>query len=510
MQAKEAMANPTRAKQDVEILCGQLREAYERLQLIQQAANIGIFEWDIQTGIITWTREAEALFGLAPGSFGGDFASWERCVYPEDLPDARRAVLESIDQQTDLDFQFRVVWPNGTIRWLYTRARTFCDSQGKPQRMVGINIDVTERKNSEEQLRLSEEKLRLFAESDVISVLLADSSGNISSANDAFLQLVGYSRAELLEGKIRWTEITPPEWLAQDQQKIAHSQETGEAVIYEKQYIHKDGHRIDVLLGYLMVGELKDQAISFALDITEQKRIARQKDEFLGVVSHELRTPVTSIKVFTQIMEKRFIKSGDAQNAELLGKMGAQIDKLTRLIGDLVDITKLDAGKLQFHLTEFNLASLIDEIIEEIQRTVPHYHIERTYTIAPLVWGDWDRIGQVLINLLSNAMKYSPSADTVRIHVMVEGAQATVGVQDFGLGIAPEQQQQLFQRFYRVEGQNLKTISGLGLGLYISAEIIRRHGGKIWVESVPDEGSTFFFTLPLQRPEPFQQEMAEV
>lgn len=503
MHAKETMANLARVQQEAKILEEQLREAQARLQLIQQAGTIGIFEWNIQTGVVHWTKEAEELYGLAPGGFGGSFSAWQRSLHPDDLPRAHQAVLDAVAQKTDLDVQFRIIWPDGTIHWIYTRARTSYDIQGKPLRMVGINIDVTEHKNSEERLRLSEEKLRLLAESDVISVFVGDSYGNISSANDAFLHLIGYSRAELLEGRVRWIDITPPEWLAQDQQKIAQSQETGEPVIYEKQYIHKDGHRIDVLLGYLMVGEPKDQAIAFAMDITERKRAARQKDEFLGVVSHELRTPVTSIKVFAQIMEKRFTKSGDVQNAELLGKMGAQIDKLTRLIGDLIDITKLDAGKLQFHLTEFSLASLIDEIIEEMQRTAPHYHMEKTYTTTPIVWGDRDRIGQVLMNLLSNAIKYSPSADTVRIHVTVEEAQVKVGVQDFGLGIAPEQQQQLFQRFYRVEDKNLKTISGLGLGLYISAEIIRRHGGKIWVESVPEEGSTFFFTLPLQKPEPF-------
>ncbi|WP_245994551.1 sensor histidine kinase [Tengunoibacter tsumagoiensis] len=507
MKIRERRADLTHTQQEAEALDGQLQEIQERLQLVQQAANVGIFEWDMRTRIITWTKEAEALFGLQPGSFGGDFASWEKTVHPDDLSEACTKVFESVTQKTRLDVQFRTIWPDGSIHWIYTKARTFYDTQGNPLRMLGINIDITERKNDEEQLRLSREQLRLFAESDIVGVFIADIYGTIYHANDAFLQIVGYSRTELCEGKIRWTNMTPPEWLPFDQEKLRQAQQAETPMIYEKQYLRRDGRIIDVLVGYLLVGERREQAIAFALDVTERKQVERQKDEFLGVVSHELRTPVTSLKVFVQTVQKRLKKSGDDENAELLGKMGAQIDRLARLIAELIDITKLETGKLQLSALQFDLSSLIDEVIEEMQRTTTHHSIRKEGILSISAWGDRDRIGQVLINLLSNAIKYSPLADSICVKMEADSEQVTVSVQDFGLGIPQEQQEQIFQRFYRVEEKDRETISGLGLGLYIAAEIIKRHGGKIWFKSTPGEGSTFFFSLPLQRYPSLMEEM---
>lgn len=502
MQTESKVTDLARALQEAEELARQLQESRERLQLVQQATNIGIFEWNIQTGVITWTREAEELFGLEPGGFGGTLAHWEALVHPDDLPEAREQLLLSVARKTNLDTKFRVVWPgDGSIHWLYTKARTFYNEQGVPLRMIGINIDFTERQKSEEELHKMEEKLRLFAESDVLGVVFSDIYGGISFANDVYLRLTGYSRADLKAGKIRWTDITPPEGILLDQQRTKEAQRSGDPVVYEKQYIRKDGSRIDVMIGYLLTGELRDQAITFVLDITERKRLERQKDEFIGVVSHELRTPVTSLKVFAQVLRKRFHKSGDHQNAELLAKMDTQIDKLAKLINDLIDVTKVEAGKMQLHEAEFDLSELIDEVIEEMQRTTTRHVILKEGTRAQPVWGDRDRIGQVLMNLLSNAIKYSPHADTICVSTSSNGEQVIVSVQDFGMGIPLEKQEQVFQRFYRVEGKPLETISGMGLGLYISAEMIKRHGGEIWFESEPEYGSTFSFSIPLRRKE---------
>lgn len=492
---------PMSARQEAEALARQLRENQERLQLIQQAANIGIFEWDIQTGLVTWTREAEELYGLQAGTFGGSVAAWEQSVHPDDLPASREKLYASVDQRTNLDMQFRVIWPDQSVHWIYAKARTLYDPQGLPLRMLGINIDITERKEYEEELHITEEKLRLFAESDIIGFMFGNIHGDISYVNDAFLCLTGYSRAEIIEKHVRWTDITPPEWLSVDQQMIEEARQQGAAKLYEKQYVHKDGSRVDVLLGFLLLGKQREQGVAFAIDITERKRLERQKDEFIGVVSHELRTPVTSLKAFAQVLQKRFSKSGDCQNAELLAKMGSQINKLTKLIGDLIDVTKVGVGKLELHGTAFALSPLIDEVMEEMQRTTVRHTLRREGHVERTIRGDRDRVGQVLTNLLSNAIKYSPLADTILIKISSDDEQATVSVQDFGRGIPSEQQEQIFQRFYRVQEKGLETISGLGIGLFISAEMIERQGGNIWFESVPGQGSIFSFSMPFQKEE---------
>lgn len=485
---------------DLEIarLREQLRQNQERLQIVQKASGIGIFEWDIQSGKVVWSEEAEECFGLRPGEFAGTVAAWEQLIYPDDLPAARATLYDSIEKMIPLDMQFRVIWPDQSIHWIYAKARTFYDAHNKPLRMLGIDIDLTEHKRAEKELQVYEEKLRLFAESNVIGLLFSDIYGHISYANDAFLNLIGYTRAELEAGLIRWTDLTPPEWAPVDQQQIALAQRDGICTAYEKEYLHKNGSRINILIGYNLIGEKREQAVTFVLDITERKRLEKQKDEFIGVVSHELRTPVTSLKAFAQVLQQRFQKAGDRQNAAFLAKMDTQLTRLTRLIGDLIDITKLEAGKLQLHLAEFDLMALVKEVVEEMQHTT-RQRILLTESIAQgNVYGDRDRIGQVIFNLLSNALKYSPQAETTIVRVTRDEKEATVSIQDFGLGIPPEKQGQIFQRFYRVDEKKLETIPGMGLGLYISAEMIQRHGGRMWFVSEGGRGSTFSFCVPLQ------------
>jgi signal transduction histidine kinase len=230
-------------------------------------------------------------------------------------------------------------------------------------------------------------------------------------------------------------------------------------------------------------------------DIDEQKRLEKQKDDFIAIVSHELKTPVTSIKAFTQVLQNRFTRAGDERSAMLLGKMDAQINKLTSLIGDLLDVTKIEGGQLQFNEDFFSFDELVNEVVEQIQRTTKMHTIEKLGATQKTIHGDKDRIEQVIINFLTNAIKYSPHSGTIIVKRIVEKDHVTLCVQDFGMGIPKERQQQVFERFYRVSGN--ETIPGIGLGLYISAEIIRRQNGKIWVESEPGQGSTFCFSLPV-------------
>jgi signal transduction histidine kinase len=249
-----------------------------------------------------------------------------------------------------------------------------------------------------------------------------------------------------------------------------------------------------------------DSVLVYTVDVTEQVRarqrieeLSQQKDEFLGIASHELKTPVTSIKAYAQLLERRFRQVGDERAAELLHKMDTQLNKLTSLIGDLLDVTKIESGKLQLHFSSFDYNQLVKEIVEETQRTTMNHTITCDLSPTLSLTADRDRIGQVLTNLLTNAIKYSPRAETIVVKTVRQDEKVITSVQDFGIGIPPEKQQHIFERFYRVEGEAQNTYAGLGLGLYISAEFIRRHGGTIWVEGQEGAGTTFSFALPLSR-----------
>lgn len=229
----------------------------------------------------------------------------------------------------------------------------------------------------------------------------------------------------------------------------------------------------------------------------ETLELMNRKDDFLSIASHELKTPVTSLKAYTQLLQMDAIENADKRRESMLAKMDSQIDKLTSLITDLLDTSKMQNGKLIYNKTFFQLNELIKEIVDEIQVTNASHNITIEKNIPLQLYADRERISQVLSNLLSNAIKYCPDCKKIIVKLEKKGEIAICSVQDFGNGIVKAQQDKIFERFYRVTGNNLHTYPGLGLGLFIAKEIIERHSGKIWFESEEGVGSTFYFSLPI-------------
>ncbi len=247
---------------------------------------------------------------------------------------------------------------------------------------------------------------------------------------------------------------------------------------------------------------LQQKAESLQAEIQERKKLEKQKDEFLGIASHELKTPVTSLKAYTQVLKGKFQKKGDMESVVHLTKMASQINKLTTLISDLLDITKIESGKLQFHEEYFYFDDLVRETIDEIQIIAKNHSIVQKGATKKKICADRDRIGQVLINFLTNAIKYSPDSRTIIVKISARNEDVVFCVQDFGLGIDQTDIPHVFERFYREPGIQHETFPGLGLGLYISSEIIQRHNGKLWVESEKGKGSTFYCSIPIHKKKP--------
>jgi signal transduction histidine kinase len=241
--------------------------------------------------------------------------------------------------------------------------------------------------------------------------------------------------------------------------------------------------------------EALDMWIITLTNIHGQKLLDEKKDEFIGIASHELKTPLTSAKAYAQMLQMLLKKEHNAEALMYAKRTNLFIDRLNNLISELLDMTKIQYGKLQIFSTPFNFNELLTDTIEMMQHTKPKHRILINGAAAYFISGDRDRIQQVLINLLSNAIKYSPEANRVEINITNREDHLRVAVKDYGIGIPKSDQQKIFDRFYRVE-DNTTKFQGLGIGLFISAEIIRRHEGDIWVESSPGKGSTFYFTLP--------------
>ncbi len=334
------------------------------------------------------------------------------------------------------------------------------------------------------------------------AVIATDMQYIILSWNKAAETLYGWTQKEVL-GKsaldIFWYEFPhnpPDEWKE-------HLQTRG---YWKGEVIHKrkDGTRVHIMASVSLVKDSNGTVIGMVAanrDITALKELEQRKDEFIGVASHELRTPVTALKGYAQLLQRTLEKQGLQDYAQTLAKMDGQLTRLTKLLADLLDISKMQTGKVAYSKAVFDFNAWVHDIIDDIQRASPQHVIALTRDTECKIIGDQDRLSQVFINLLTNAIKYSPKAERVDVIIRPASDIVTVSVRDYGIGIAKEHHSRIFERFYRVTSSHDNTFPGLGIGLYISHEIIQAHEGKIWVESEEGKGSTFFVSLPLAQDE---------
>jgi signal transduction histidine kinase len=243
-------------------------------------------------------------------------------------------------------------------------------------------------------------------------------------------------------------------------------------------------------------GKDEINALSFVFNnlMNQIQESHKKKDDFIGIASHELRTPLTSIKAYLQVLDEIETRQ---PNKKYIEKTIENVNKLLQLILDLLDVSKIQSGQLELDISEFNVDTLIDETLASYQIVSPNHKIIREgIPIEQTVVADKQRIEQVLINLLSNAVKYSPDEHTVIVNTSKTNSELTISIKDFGIGIPKEEQIKVFERFYRRKDLS-NHISGFGLGLYICQDIIKRHHGKIWIES-DGKGAVFYFSLPLK------------
>ena len=233
------------------------------------------------------------------------------------------------------------------------------------------------------------------------------------------------------------------------------------------------------------------------MDITEQKQDEQRKSDFINMVSHELKTPLTSVSGYVQLLQKIATQAGDTFTATLLDKTYRQVKKMTTMINGFLNISRLQSGKIQIDKQRFDMAALVTEIEEETRLGISTHDIVFAPVDPTFVCADRDKIGHIITNFISNAVKYAAVGTTIRVACVATGGMAQVSVADEGIGIHPEDLDRIFERYYRVQNKTTNLIAGFGIGLYLCTEIIRRHHGKIWAESIFGKGSTFYCSIPL-------------
>ncbi|RZM26357.1 MAG: PAS domain S-box protein [Pedobacter sp.] len=234
------------------------------------------------------------------------------------------------------------------------------------------------------------------------------------------------------------------------------------------------------------------------MDVTEQHIDEQRKNDFIGMVSHELKTPLTSLTFIIQLSDRKLKDSEDPFLAGVMEKANLQVKRMSNMINGFLNVSRLESAKLQIFKKEFNLVDLIEEVIRENVATLSNHVITlNNHPPIVLINADLEKIGSVITNLISNAVKYSPKGKEIVVNYELVEDKVYVSVADQGMGIKPGDQEKVFERYYRVENMHTQHISGFGIGLYLSAEIVKRHDGEIWVESEPGVGSTFYFSLPV-------------
>ena len=364
-----------------------------------------------------------------------------------------------------------------------------------------------ERKQAEEALRERDTRIRRLVESNIIGIVFSDMHGGVIDANDAFLQIVGYSRQDLLSGQVR--SLIAPEYLVHNKHGVEEIMQTKAIAPFESEFVRKDGSRVPVLIGVALLEGSPNQAISFVLDLSERKqaeaeREARQtadaanraKSEFLANMSHELRTPLNGILGYAQIL-LRDKALGERQSAGL-NVIRQSGEHLLTLINDILDLAKIEAGKLELSPGDLPLAAFLRVIGDIISVKAEQKGLDFILDIAPEVpagiQADEKRLRQVLLNLLSNAVKFTDHGQvSLRVHFLPP-ARLRFEVQDTGVGIGQEQLDTIFQPFEQV-GEMRRRAGGTGLGLAISRQFVRLMGGEIRIESRIGQGSTFWFEL---------------
>jgi PAS domain S-box-containing protein len=315
------------------------------------------------------------------------------------------------------------------------------------------------------------------------------------SVNKAGEKLTGYSENELLKTPI--FRVIPEKYLSIVKKMITKKNKKDISTIYEIEIIRKDGTIIPVEISSKarFVDGRPTAILGIARDISERKALQQERDIFISLITHEIKNPLTTIKLYTELLQKKYPKK-DKQAAEIFSVVLDNINIIEELMTDFLGISQMQLGKFVINKERFDLNHEVDRLIKYYQRYSSH-KLTRKGEIEDLVFADKHRISQVISNLLSNAIKYSPEAKEIIIHLSQVRNKINVTIEDFGVGIPEDEQKQIFNLFTRTKHATQSNIRGHGLGLYFAKEIIRYHKGKLWVESTLGKGSKFSFRIPI-------------
>ncbi|HBE51367.1 MAG TPA: hypothetical protein DDW76_21965, partial [Cyanobacteria bacterium UBA11369] len=496
----------------------ELQASETRLKIALEATNTVCWERDLTSDRLIFTTKANNLEKPQVISYS-EALTW---IHPDEREKVHQANSSAIANKGAFEVEHRLrESPDRDWRWVLAKGKVLTDETGKPIRIIGVSVDITERKQAEFSIKRSEERLQLFVESDLIGISAGDEHGNLTEANDAYLKIIGYTREDFCAGKVRWNELTPPEYLPLDFAAIAEARAKGASSYYEKEYIRKNGTRVPVLMGCAAFGESGEELMAFTLDISDRKQIESQLrqlnetleervkqrtaqleatnkelESFSYSVSHDLRAPLRHITGFVDLLRKRLEKTAlDDTSRHYIEVIVQATKQAGQLIDDLLAFSRMGRAEMRYSIIDMNL--LLREVQHDLESETKNRQINWEIQQLPPVKGDSSMLRLVIRNLLENALKYSRTRPIAEITVgsTSRDAEVVFFVRDNGVGFDMRYVHKLFGVFQRLHSDPM--FEGTGVGLANVQRIIHRHGGRVWAEGELDKSATFYFSLPL-------------
>jgi PAS domain S-box-containing protein len=495
-----------------------LRESEERWQLAIAGCNDGIWDHELKTGTFFISEQGRAIAGTPEGVEPGLEEFMER-VHPDDQLSVQQAIDAHLQQRTPLYVcEFRVLHPDGKYRWVLSRAKASWDEQGKPIRITGSLVDIHDRKAAEaeiralnaaleqrvvertEQLTQANQQFRSFIDNVDMLVVGLNQAGQVEFTNPYFSKLTGYTQAEVL-GKEWFTTFASAEEGGTLREVFREMIEQNAYPFYETPILTKAGEERIIAWNNTILHSPQGEAIgtmSIGEDVTQRYAVERLKDEFISIVSHELRTPLTSIRGSLGLLATGILNNSPEEMHRMIEIAATDTERLVRLVNDILDLEKLSSGKAMLVKEACHVEDLMQRSLSVMESSAQESDVKllmEAIDIKICVAGD--RIIQTLTNLLSNAIKFAPPNSEVWLTATLQDEHVLFKIQDQGRGIPPDMLETIFGRFQQVDASDARLKGGTGLGLAICQSIVQQHGGKIWAESVLNQGSSFFFTCPI-------------
>jgi two-component system sensor histidine kinase/response regulator len=470
------------------------------------------------------------MLGYEPSEFEGNIKTWEKLLHPDDKEITTNALNEHFENKTPIyETEHRLKQKSGEYLWILDRGKVISrDREGKPLRMTGCHTDISERKILEEQLR----KLAQAVEQSSESIVITDHDAKIEYVNQAFIDHTGFSREEAIGANPRTQNSgkTPPETYVAMWDALTHGR-TWKGVFYNKK---KDGtpytefavispirQENGTITHYVAVKEditekeklgkelddhrnhLEKLVKERTVDLTEARDIAetanRAKSKFLSTMSHELRTPLNAVLGFGDLLKGQHFGELNPKQGEHVDHILSSGKHLLALINDILNIAKIDSGAETVDVEAVSIEEYFTNAVAVMSSQFDKKHIKVTTDIASaatMIDGDQKKLKQIMLNLLSNALKYTPEKGRVDIRAKKNKDYVRISVTDNGIGIDKKDHKVLFDEFMQVDRKRDENLGGTGIGLALTRKLVELHGGEIGVDSELGKGSTFWFTIP--------------